>query len=626
MANFTSMSIKDNYFDNLKALLIKEMDHERKEIAESIEKLSLKQRTEKGLSWKNCFVKEHGFTVGQYPYIVIQTDQFKDHQFSSGASVMVYCGEDEDPVKAGIQWIQKNKMRLLIFADDVPYYLKNHHFHIDLDFNQKQYEVALNAIDFAKKARNCFQEEVVDVLIGQHAVDLEDRTVEKYGRLNEQQNKALEHILCFDRAAIVHGPPGTGKTTVLVAAIEKMVEDGVKDILYITPGNSAANFVSQELNKRNVPVLRIGNPAKFDAELYALTPEHQVEENPDFGQVKRLRKQAEEFFSMAGKYKRNFGKAERDQRKALYREAKDLIKEARKHEEYLLDKVMDEHRVYCCTPIASHGELLSRRNFDVVIIDEAAQGIEPFLWVAINKGKKVVMAGDPFQLPPTIKSDTDSTRGLSVTLMEKCLKYKTIPSVMLEVQYRMHQDIMTFPSQYFYQNRLQAHSSVKKNTFEFPAGKDQALVFYDTAGCGFDESAEEGTSSRQNKGEADLVAGLVKIMPTGLSYAIISPYKGQVNLIGELLGEETQGHINTVDAFQGQERDLVIISMVRSNPNGEIGFLKDYRRMNVAMTRARKKLILIGDSSTFGNDAFYGQLLDYIEKSECWGSAWELME
>jgi ATP-dependent RNA/DNA helicase IGHMBP2 len=275
---------------------------------------------------------------------------------------------------------------------------------------------------------------------------------------------------------------------------------------------------------------------------------------------------------------------------------------------------------------ANH-RLLQNREFNTVIIDESAQSPEPACWVPISKANRIVLAGDPFQLPPTIKSEEAAKGGLSITLMEKLLN--KVPTHLLDIQYRMNEQIMAFSNKWFYQNKLKADSSVANWSFE----SQKSLEFIDTAGRGWEEKFNSQSHSISNPEEAQLLFHLINKLISELpdlpiSIGVISPYKEQTILLNSILKEiELPDHsfmdIQTVDAFQGQERDVIFVSLVRSNDNHEIGFLKDYRRMNVAMTRAKKKLCIVGDSATLANDKFYKAFVDFCESNNAYHSAWE---
>jgi predicted DNA helicase len=357
-----------------------------------------------------------------------------------------------------------------------------------------------------------------------------------------------------------------------------------------------------------------------------------------------MRKQADEYNRLAHKYKRHFGKAEREQRKLILAEARKLSKEANTTEKYIIDSIFEKAQVITCTLVGAANRIMGNKLFQTVFIDEAAQALEPATWIPILKASRVVFAGDHCQLPPTVKSLKAGKEGLGVTLFEKCIARQQV-AVMLNVQYRMHQDIMQFSNRVFYHNELKAHESVAQRVL----GKDewlaQPFTFIDTAGCGYEEKFNPQTQSVSNPEEANLLLRYLQELMSHIPYpteesiadnlriGIISPYRAQVEYLQEnlpdyelLAASKAFISIGTVDGFQGQERDIICISLVRSNDRNEIGFLQDVRRMNVALTRAKMKLIVIGDSATLANHPFYKDFLSYVEEINAYKSAWEFME
>ena len=369
--------------------------------------------------------------------------------------------------------------------------------------------------------------------------------------------------------------------------------------------------------------MRIGNISRIDDNIVGHTLEGLIPTYPEAKDIKRIKKEADEYRRMAFKYKRNFGKLEREQRKMLHREAKARANDAVELEDYLISKILEQAQVITCTLVGSVNRYIKHRNYSTVIIDEAAQALEPATWIPIIKADKVVLAGDPYQLPPTVKSREAAQGGLTTTLIEKCVA--RLPRVnLLDTQYRMNASIMGFSNQFFYEGKLKAHDSVVDGKID-----DQVLEFIDTAGTGFQEELNDENVSLSNTGEAKILRQhleeFITINPD-VSVGVISPYKQQTILLQEMMGDLTTQFdltINTIDSFQGQERDVIYISLVRSNDELTIGFLSDYRRMNVAMTRARKKLIIIGDSATIASDTFYQQFMDYVEQHGTYRTAWE---
>lgn len=341
---------------------------------------------------------------------------------------------------------------------------------------------------------------------------------------------------------------------------------------------------------------------------------------------------------MAHKYKRSFGKAERDQRKALFDEAHKIGREVEKTESYIMDNLFNKAQIITATLVGANHHTVRNLKYHTVVIDEAGQALEPACWIPILKAQKVILAGDHFQLSPTIKSTKASQNGLSNTLLEKLVALHPESVVLLNEQYRMNKDIMGYSSKVFYDNKLIAHHSVADRLL---FDDDEPINFIDTAGCSYDEKLE-GTSTTNPEEAAFLIRHLVSLVtklepiyaledfPT---VAIISPYKQQIQILKSLvlqdellLKYQNKITVNTIDSFQGQERDLVFISLTRSNMDGNIGFLADTRRMNVAMTRAKKKLVVIGDSSTLSKAKFYADFINYAETLNYYHSAWEYID
>jgi superfamily I DNA and/or RNA helicase len=491
------------------------------------------------------------------------------------------------------------------------------------------------AVKTVMNAKNCRLAELANIIYGY--TPLEKPKSEEYYHnetLNDSQNDAVNAIILATDLTLVHGPPGTGKTTTLVSAIHEMVKRG-EQILVCTPSNAAADHIAVQLGLKDINVVRIGNVARVSNELLKYTVEGLIENHSRQKELVDYRWRALEYRRLASKYKRNFGFEERKQRDLLYKEARELSKEARALEDYMVSDILRMAQVVVTTLVGVESRYLEGLTFKTVIIDEAAQALEPAAWIPICRADKVIMAGDPFQLPPTIKSNEAIKGGLNITLMERCMKTQPLAAQLLNVQYRMNKDIMEFSNLKFYDGKLIAHPTVASRKLNITGINTSSIEFVDTAGCGFEEVQDRETLSLYNDGE-------IKVLMQHLldwehilelerppSIAIISPYRQQVKKMEEVVKQKGESYnaikINTVDAFQGQEKDIVYISLVRSNNNGDIGFLKDYRRMNVAMTRAKKKLVIIGDSATLSNDKFYIDFLEFVEKGGFYKSAWDCL-
>ncbi|MBX9853263.1 MAG: IGHMBP2 family helicase, partial [Cytophagaceae bacterium] len=426
-------------------------------------------------------------------------------------------------------------------------------------------------------------------------------------------------------------------TTTLIHSIVETLKTE-KQVLVCAPSNTAVDLLTEKLFQNGVSVLRFGNPSRISEELLVHSVDYKITNHKDYKQIKELKKRAVEYRNMALKYKRHFGKSERDQRKLILDEARKIQTDAGKIEKYIVEDLINNTQVFTATLVGSINHYIRDKDFETVFIDEAAQALEPATWIPIMRAKRVVFAGDHCQLPPTVKSNEAGKEGLNVTLFEKSIQRQKA-DVMLETQYRMNEKIMKFSSKIFYKDQLIADTSVKEGIiFQGEDILEKPVEFVDTAGCGYEEKYEKENLSVYNPEEADLLLKHLtllhlrleenKVNTQKLRIGIISPYKAQVNLLKEKYAQAELKNVckvsvNTVDGFQGQERDIIYISLVRSNDRAEIGFLNDIRRMNVAITRAKKKLVVIGDSGTLTKHSFYKEFLNYIDSIGAYKSAWE---
>jgi ATP-dependent RNA/DNA helicase IGHMBP2 len=451
--------------------------------------------------------------------------------------------------------------------------------------------------------------------------------------LNPPQREAVCFALSAADLAILHGPPGTGKTTTLVELIRQIVRQG-GTVLACAPSNLAVDNLLERLLASGEHAIRLGHPARVLPELREHTLDLLVEDHPEMRVAKRLRREAYALRDKAAKFTR--ARPEPGMRHALRDEAKAMLAEARQIEDLVVERLLDEAPIVCATTTGLDPELLGRRTFDWCVMDEAGQSTEPGAWIPILRSERLVLAGDPFQLPPTVVSPEAAAEGFNVSLLERLMnQFGAEVSQRLVVQYRMHADIMQFSSQEFYESSLEADPSVGQALLqELPGVTANELTgrpvdFIDTAGASYDEIVDPDGKSRQNPLEAELVIHKVQaLLDAGLhadQIAVIAPYSAQVRLLRErresLRLPEIE--IDTVDGFQGREKEAVVVSLVRSNPEGEIGFLADVRRMNVALTRARRKLIVIGDSATVASHPFYRRLITYFESINAYHSVWE---
>ncbi len=440
--------------------------------------------------------------------------------------------------------------------------------------------------------------------------------------LNSSQNKAVNQIINSNNPAeFVHGPPGTGKTTTIVEAIHQLSLQG-KRVLVCSSTHIAIDNVCQKLIDKKVNVCRIGNPIKVDDNIINISLENKAKNDMLFKVVEQLKKQADVIRKKAFKFKRNFNQSAYEERKQLKKELKAIKKDINKLQKDIYKNILDTSAVICGTFVGVLSELSQHSFFDYVFIDEASKAIEPAVWSVCKYAPKLILAGDHQQLPPFVQSDLAIKLGLNQSLFEVAHQ-QDLSMLLLNEQYRMNEKIMAFSNQQFYESKLIANSKVKN--WCLPNEQHQPIEFIDTAGCDFEETNENENYGIYNLGEIDIVKKRLQFLESYKdNIVIISPYSLQVNHLKNEL-TSYKHNINTIDSFQGQESDIVIISLVRSNNKSVIGFLKDYRRMNVAMTRAKKKLIIIGDSATIGQNKFYNQLLEYIEEFGSYTSAWEYL-
>lgn len=632
------------YFKRLQELLKIEQEEDKQLYQRQAATLSVSERRAYGLSWYPIAIRDTEMTRGDYIAVEVERTTHQDivHQLRFGAAAALFSNHDpkQDRVEGVVTYQGGNKLKITLRTDELPDWARDGKLGIDLLFDDNSYDEMQYALKLAiARSEKKDEGRLIQVLTGQSAPTFEqDHFSYPIGSLNPSQQAAVHKILSANDLAIVHGPPGTGKTTTLVQAIKALIKQEPQQILVVAPSNAAVDLLSEKLADEGLNVLRVGNPARVSDKLSALTLDSKVAEHPGTKEIKKLKKQASSYKDMAHKYKRNFGKAEREQRKALFDEAHKIMKEVENTEQYITNDLLSKAQVVAATLVGANHYTVRHLKYRTVVIDEAGQALEPACWIPILKGQKLVLAGDHCQLPPTIKSTEAAQKGLANTLLEKCVQLHPEAVVLLEEQYRMHATIMGYSSQVFYNNQLKAHGSVAGHLL-FEA--DKPLAFIDTAGCGFDEK-QDGTSTTNPEEAAFLFRHLTQLV-TDLaaryepgnfpSIAVISPYKQQVELLKEQLlhnsflkGYNGKITVNTIDSFQGQERDIVYIGMTRSNSDNKIGFLSDTRRMNVAMTRARKKLVVIGDSATLSQLPFYADFISYAERNDAWQSAWEFVE
>ena len=451
--------------------------------------------------------------------------------------------------------------------------------------------------------------------------------------LNALQKRAVLSALSASDFALIHGPPGTGKTTALVEVIRQAVERGAR-VLAGAPSNVAVDNLLEKLIPAGLRVVRLGHPARTLESLRHATLAAQAAAHPDSAKVRELDRQRERL-SVQRQRRAGRGRPDFDDLHARQREIRALWKEARGLEKTVSREILRDAQVVLTT----HGSIsktLGAKPFDLAVLDEASQAVEPLSWIPLLQAERAVLAGDPLQLPPTLYSREAAQEGLALTLFERLQGVLPDPlKTMLAVQYRMHSAIMDFPSREFYGGRLEADASVSGRLLRDLPGVRQTpltgapFLFVDTSGTGWSEGWDELLQSRDNEEEARLTVRLLgELLDAGLApreVAVITPYVAQVRRLKALLGDSPV-EVGTVDGFQGREKEAVLLSLVRSNDTGEVGFLRDSRRMNVALTRAKRLLLVVGDGATVSRHPLYSRLLSHAEASGAHRSAWEWLQ
>ncbi len=627
------------HFERLEHLLSLEKEEDLRQYKELIQQLPLAERRKKGVSWYPLVVLKSGFTIGDRAYVLVERTSNLDapNKFREGQPVQLFSqtAHVQNPNAQGIIYtVNSRKMKIVLNSSSLPDWLNQGNLGVDLLFDDRTYREMEKALKIVKTAKNGRIVDLRAVLIGQKEA-LFEKIVNPVviSELNDSQNQAVNDIIAAEDVAIIHGPPGTGKTTTLTYAIRQICKKE-DTVLVAAPSNSAADLLTERLSDLGLNVVRIGNPSRVDETLLQHTLELRLARHPDYKNVKKIKKDAAEMLRQAIKLSKKAGWQNKVEMKNLFKESGELRNWANQLEESTIDQILASANVITCTLVGITNKYVEKVKFQTVFIDEAAQALEPATWIPILRARRVVFAGDPLQLPPTVKSNEAQRGGFNITLMERAIDF--LPSSLLKVQYRMHETIMGFSNRQFYDNQLVADLSVRLKTLSQSNGNDLPLEFIDTAGCGFGEVENPEFKSRYNPDEYKILRehlylliehSDVEDLP---SIGIISPYREQVLYMQQEVETDAAlaGYgltINTIDGFQGQERDVIYISLVRSNDKGTIGFLDDYRRMNVAMTRAKKKLVIVGDSGTIGAHKFYQNFLDYCDKVGAYRTAWEFM-
>lgn len=605
-------------FSQLKKALLLEREEELSRSKNILNNYSIADRVSEGSTLYPVQYLSNQYDAFENLIIKIQYNITQvDQNFGSNERVSIFSSSEKETLDGVIVQNKGNELQIQILDDEIPDWLSNGKIGLNTVSDTRTIDIQIETVERILKGdlkiANNFYKQSKKISFGVENIAIPN--------LNPSQNEALSFALSANPFTIIHGPPGTGKTSTLVALIQNLLKQG-KRVMVAAPSNASVDYITLELLKHTKKLLRLGNSFKIDDLVSPYTLREQLLNSKEITLVNRLKKETEVIRKKAFRFKRSFGKADFIERKNLKKELRALRSDIRKIEKDLTHSLIDTAQVITGTFIALQNTKLQKVPFDCVIVDEAGQAVEPAIWSIAHFADKLILAGDPFQLPPTIFSNTSIKLGLGLSLIEQGINLE-VPTFLLNVQYRMNDLIMQFSNDKFYRNKLMsgeknANSKISSDIFK-------AIEFIDTSGCGYEEETTPN-GGLKNEGEIEVIDKRLKELNLeNKTIGIISPYRFQVNLMSSYFVQPLLT-VQTIDSFQGQERDIIIISLVRSNESGTIGFLNDYRRMNVAMTRAKKKLIIIGDSATIGGDPFYGDLLGYIEQKGTYRSAWEFID
>lgn len=608
-------------------LLRMEYAYEKEEFQRQTETMGVARKVKRGLCWYPVSVARSYYnSLNQLVVEIVRSeDKEIEHAFEFGRPVCFFRQGYDGKIQymnftATVSFANEERMMVALpSAGALLEVQATDRLGVQLYFDETSYRAMFNALEEVVRAKGNRLAELRDILLGTLPAQSRELYPVRFPWLNTTQEHAVNKVLCAKDVAIVHGPPGTGKTTTLVEAIYESLHRE-NQVLVCAQSNTAVDWIAEKLVDRGVPVLRIGNPTRVNEKMLSFTYEHRFESHPSYPELWGIRKSIRET-------SRQLRRGNASDRDGVRSRINHLKERATALELFINEELFSGARVVASTLVSSNHRVLTGRRFSTLFIDEAAQALEAACWIAIRRCDRVVLAGDHCQLPPTIKCIEAARGGLDQTLMEKVVTGKPAAVSLLKVQYRMHEQIMRFPSEWFYQGALEAALEMRyRGILDY----DTPMVWIDTSEMDFREEFVGESFGRINKAEADLLLqeleaylqriGKTRILEERTDFGLISPYKAQVQYLRNKIHSNSFFRpfrslitVNTVDGFQGQERDVIFISLVRANESGQIGFLSDLRRMNVAITRARMKLVILGEAATLGKHPFYRKLIEYID-------------
>lgn len=638
-----------------RTLLQLEYYTEKEAFRKLTEQMGMQRKVKRGDAWFPLQVGKSFYnSLNQTAIEVFRTsDQDIEHNFEFGRPVMFFRSEGSEELKyfsftGTVSYVDGDRMVVTV-PDSAPLLelqQSTDPIGVQLSFDETSYKLMFEALDHVMKAKNNRLAYLRDLFYSHQKAGRFSFEPMKFPWLNPTQERAVNEVLWAKDVAIVHGPPGTGKTTTLVEAInETLMRES--QVLVCAQSNMAVDWISEKLVDRGINVLRIGNPTRVNDKMLGFTYERRFESHADYPQLWAIRKAIRELRKNRKKGSEN------------YHQKMDRLKSRAAEIELRINaELFGEARVIACTLVGSAHHLLEGMKFGTLFIDEAAQALEAACWIPMKRASRVILAGDHCQLPPTVKSIAALRAGLGKTLMERIAENKPEVVTLLKIQYRMNDEIMRFSSDWFYGGKVESAPQIKYRSvldYDHPitwidtsneenqitiegedAPEDSASTSSSVSAANqnsdlnFKEQFVGESFGRINKAEAELTLltlaeyftkiGKQRVLEERIDVGIISPYRAQVQYLKKLIKKyeffkpyRRLISVNTVDGFQGQERDVILISLVRSNDEGQIGFLKDLRRMNVAMTRARMKLIILGNKDTMTKHPFYKKLWEYVE-------------
>lgn len=614
-------------------LLEIEYNHEKEEFRKQTETMGVERKVRRGDAWFPVSIGRSYYNSLNQMVVEVMRQPGSDieHNFEAGRPVCFFTIKNDTSTAGAKNTKAGSKLQYLSFTATVSYAeqdrmvvaLPDSGLIVDLQrqdalgvqlfFDETSYRLMFEALDRVIRARSGRLADLRDIFYTKAPASRYTFDAMRFPWLNASQEKAVNEVLWAKDVAVVHGPPGTGKTTTLVEAIFETLRRE-SQVLVCAQSNMAVDWISEKLVDRGINVLRIGNPTRVNDKMLSFTYERRFEAHPDYPQLWSIRKAIREL---------------RQQRKhadSWHQKMERLKSRATELELRIRSSLFGEARVIASTLTGAANRVLEGEKYSTLFIDEAAQALEAACWIAIRKAGRVILAGDHCQLPPTVKSIMALKGGLGKTLMERIVENKPETVTLLKMQYRMNEQIMKFSSEWFYHGMVESAPTVShRGILDY----DTPMMWIDTAECDGKEEFVGENFGRINRAEAELTLqtlqqylekiGKQRILEESIDVGIISPYRAQVQLLRKELRKREffrpYRHlltVNTVDGFQGQERDIILISLVRSNDGGDIGFLRDLRRMNVAITRARMKLIILGSSETMTSHPFYKKLYEYV--------------